>query len=48
MTSATMILAILFLIGFDVGEALAICAIITGILQIIVDISKIILKRMDK
>ena len=47
MAFAAMVLGILFLIGFDVGEALAICAIIVGILQTIIDICKIIQKKMD-
>ena len=47
MAFAAMVLGILFLIGFDVGEALAIYAIIVGILQTIIDICKIIQKKMD-
>lgn len=32
---AVAILAIMFLIGFDVGEALAICAIVAAVIEIL-------------
>ena len=47
MAFATMVLAILFLSGFNVGTPLAICEIIVGVLQTIIDICKIIQKKTD-
>ena len=34
MIYAIMILSVMFLIGFDVGEALAVCAIVAGVIEI--------------
>ena len=34
MIYAIMILSVMFLIGFDVGEALAVCAIVADVIEI--------------
>ena len=42
---ATMVLGILFLLGYNVGKAMAICAIIVGVLTAIQHICKIIIEE---